>query len=135
LVDLHWVVVSDKVRKVFTACQLQGVQFLLVHIVIENTGQELNPYWAMNVYQEVDALHWEYTRWLESGRDHKSDPLALLDAWEVGLHYDPIRNLDIFRLKVNGKAYQTVYISARIKTALEKAKVISGFEFTPVPAY
>jgi hypothetical protein len=135
VVGLHWMVVSDGVRKVFEECELTGVQLLPVHIVIDGSGKEIGPYWAMNVYQEVDALHWEYTQWLEKGRDHFQDENPMLGVWEIGLRYEPIHNLDIFRLNVKGEGDPKVYISDRVKKALEKAKVTDGFNFACTPAY
>ncbi len=135
VVGFQWRVVSEGVRQVFEQVEVKGIQLLPVHIVIDGSGKEISPYWAMNVYQEVDALHWEYTYWLESGRDHYKDKYPMLDVWQVGLKYEPVRKLDIFRLNVKGKGDPKVYISSRIKKVLEDTTVTNGFKFTPTPAY
>jgi hypothetical protein len=55
---LQWRLLSDKVRKTIVRNEIVGVQFLPVKVIHQITRNELGKYWAINVYNEVDGLHW-----------------------------------------------------------------------------
>jgi len=131
LVGLHWIVVSERVCRVFEECEVKGAQFLPVHIVVEETGKELGAYWVINVFQEVDALDWEHTEWIDKWRDD----LPVVNAFRVAVRREPLKNIDIFRLNVKGRGHPGVYISERLKKCLDQAGATSGFEFVPIEAY
>lgn len=131
----HWHIVSERVRRVFEECRIKGVQFLPVRIIQKDTGKELGPYWAMNVYRETDALDWDRTVWVSAVTNPREDPYPSVGIIRVVLRREPVAGLDIFRLNIKGRGDTTVYISRRVKECLEKASATSGFEFHPVEAY
>lgn len=131
---LHWMTVSDHVRVAFEQCGVQGVQLLPVKVVVEKTGKEIGIYWALNVFQETDALDWEHSRWLHPERKYQ-DELPMLDILRIALRFNAVNGLDIFRLKVNGRGDTRVFVSERVKKCLEEAGATSGFVLDPAPAY
>jgi hypothetical protein len=135
LVPGLWYVVSDKVKRVFEKCEVKGVQFLPIDIVHIETGEKQGLYWAMNVYQEVDALNWERTIWMTPEMNHKEDEYPTLDIIEPALRLDVVKGLDIFRLNVKEIGDVRVFISERLKQAIDEAKANSGFKFNPIPAF
>ncbi|MBI2832763.1 MAG: hypothetical protein HYX79_10955 [Chloroflexi bacterium] len=133
VVGMHWTVVSDRVRKAFEECRVEGMQFLPVRIVKE-TGEDVGQYWALNVtHPAVDALDWERTRWLP-GRNPREDEHPELCIIAEAFRFDSLKGIDIFRLKVKNQVTH-LYVSQRVKWCLEQAGATSGFEFSPVPAY
>jgi hypothetical protein len=135
IVRLHWTVVSYRVKKVFDDCQVKGVQFLPVHVILENTGKEIGPYYAVNVLQAFDALDWEHTIWMNNKinpRDHKYPNANILYA---ALHNEPIQGIDIFRLTIQGNIDVRIFISARVVNSLVKSNATIGFKFIPVRSY
>jgi hypothetical protein len=55
---LHWYLLSDKVRETLLSNKIVGVQFLPVKVIHQKTRNEIGRYWAINVFNEVDSLHW-----------------------------------------------------------------------------
>jgi hypothetical protein len=135
VVGLHWMVVSERVRQVFTEYKLEGIQLLPLRIVHHETGEEMGPYYALNVFKGVDALDFEHTRWAHPERDHRRDEYASLDIIIATLRREALKGLDIFCLIINGKGVPGVYISKKLKTFMEKAGVTSGFSFIPIVSY
>jgi hypothetical protein len=54
---------------------------------------------------------------------------------QEALRMEVLKNIDIFRLRVKSKPYSGIYISERIKIALEQAKATKGLYFARIPAY
>jgi hypothetical protein len=135
VVGLQWTVVSDRVRYCFEECEVKGVQLLPVHVIMQKTGKEIGPYWALNVFQEIDALDWEKTRWMHPDRNPKEDEYPMLDAIRVALRSEPIEGIDIFRLFVKGKGDTTIYISQRLKQCFENNHATIGFKFRQIAVY
>lgn len=131
----HWRIVHERVRRVLQECQVKGVQFLPIRVIQQDSGKELGPYWAMNVFQEVDALDWDRTVWPLSKGNPREHPHPEIGIIRPVLCREPLNGLDIFRLNIKGKGDTSVYISARVKECLERARATSGFKFRPVEAY
>ena len=130
----YWELVSERVRQVFERHKIYGVQFLPVKVILKNTGEEVGKYWAMNVFQEVDALDWDHTIWSETDiNEIKKYPT--LSIIREALLLDPLQGIDIFRLKVMERKLTSIFISNRLKELLEEAQVTSGFLFFPTSAY
>jgi hypothetical protein len=102
--ELHWKIVSERVRKVFENLEIQGVQFLPVSVIDSNFGKKIGQYWALNVIQTSPSLKLE-----------------------------DIKDLDIFRLKAKGGRTAT-FISERVKQKLESIGAIKGMYFIQVPS-
>jgi len=134
VVGLQWMVVSDRVKKVFDKCQIKGIQFLPVQIILKNTGKEIGPYWAWNVYQEVDALDWDKTTWLPSVTDPHAEKYPETKILRESLRASVLRDTDIFRLNIKGEGGSAVFVSSRLKNCLEAAGATIGFEFKPIVA-
>lgn len=134
VVGLQWVVVSDKVKKVFEECNAEGVQFLPVNIIIENTGKDAGPYWAMNVFRAIDALDWVHTVWVYPERIYL-DEHPQLNILKEALRREPLAGVDAFHLVIGGEFSPPIYISKRVKVCMEQAGATSGFKFNPVPVY
>jgi hypothetical protein len=132
-----WMVVSERVRQVceeFEECKVKGVQFLPVRVVHKESGEEIGPYWAVNVVQVVEALDWERTRWLyPEKKDQHKDPI--FNIVKEAFHWEPLKGVDIFHLSIKGRVGTSVYISQRLKWCLEQARATKGFKFIPIPAY
>ena len=69
---LHWLLASERMRQVFIQNDVQGIQFLKTEVVHNNTGKVLDPYWAPNVIQATESLHWENIQNLNIFRCHKT---------------------------------------------------------------
>jgi hypothetical protein len=135
VVGLHWTIVSERVHKCFEELNVKGAQFLPVHIIIEEKKEEIGPYWALHVIQEIDALDWEKTRWLYPERDPKTDRYPMMKALKVALKKDKLEGIDIFRLNVKNKGDTIIYISERLMKYLDKTGATVGFKFRPILAY
>jgi hypothetical protein len=129
----HWVLVSERVRQVFLRHQIRGVQFLPIKAIHKKTGKEVGKYWALNVVQEIEALDWTHTLWTTTDL-RKIEKHAAGYILREALLWEPLRNIDIFRLKVQERGL-TIFISARLKQWLKEAGATSGFSFFPIPAY
>jgi hypothetical protein len=130
---LHWMVVSEHVRQVFEESHIEGAQFLPVTVIYKEVGQKVGIYWALNVVQEVEALDWGHTRWL--GSDTIEDEYIFLNVAKEALLWEPLRNIDIFRLTIKDKSDVSVYISGHLKQCLESAGAVKGFKFIRIRAY
>lgn len=132
-----WISVSERVRQVcedFEECKVKGVQFLPVRVVHKETGEEIGPYWVLNVVQVVEALDWERTRWLyPEKKDQHKDPI--FNIVKEAFRWEPLKRIDVFRLSIKGQIGTSVYISQRLKWCLEQAGATKGFKFIPIPAY
>ncbi len=130
-----WTVVSGRVKEVFERCNVAGVQYLPVRFVHIDTEHEYGGYWALNVFQEVDALDWDNTTWvtrlLPNPRE-ADDPIFGISI--IALRSDAIKGHDIFRLSVKGKGGVRIYISDRLRRCLNKAK-LTGFRLGPVRTF
>jgi len=133
VVDLHWMVVSDRVRRTFEECHVVGAQFLPVRIM-KDDGQEVGRYWALNVTRLADALDWEHTRWLP-GRDPRTDEYPELDIVRAALRLEALKDVDVFRLAVRGRGDAGIYISERLKVCLQHAGATTGLSYDPVPTF
>ncbi|PPD59155.1 imm11 family protein [Dehalogenimonas etheniformans] len=134
LVGIHWIVVSDRVKTKLEECGVFGVQFLPITVVNDENGEKLGPYWALNVFQEVDALDWEHTRWINLGDKPEDTHHPLLGAVKVALRFDKVNNIDIFRLNIKGRGDTTIYLSRRVRDCLTNNR-FTGLEIDPVATY
>jgi hypothetical protein len=135
VVGLQWTVVSERVRKCSEELKVTGVQFLPVRIIIEEKNEEIGPYWAMNVVNDIDALDWERTKWMHPNRDPKQDEHPQLDIIREALIYKNLINIDVFKLNIKGQICSTIYLSERLERSLEHAGATVGFKFKPIHAY
>ncbi len=130
---MGWVVVSDKVKRVFEDCHISGVQFLPVRVLHEKKNKEFGPFWALNAYQKADGLNWEHTRWsIENPAEVAYPELGILIP---AFNFEVVQNLDVFRLDINGEGSMSIFISQKVRECLERARAMSGFELKPVKAY
>jgi hypothetical protein len=130
----YWELVSERVRQIFEKNNIHGVQFLPVKTISNKTGSEIGKYWAMNVFQEVEALDWDHTIW--STPDKKDiEEYPTLNIIHEALLINSLHGIDIFRLTVHGWKHNPIFISDKLKKLLQRAQSSSGFLFLPVPAY
>jgi len=55
---LHYMLISDRVRRALIEKDIQGVQFLPTRVVHRQTKVNLGPYWALNIIPTVERLRW-----------------------------------------------------------------------------
>jgi hypothetical protein len=130
----YWELVSERVRQVFERHKIYGVQFLPVKAVFKKTGKEVGKYWAMNVFQEVDALDWVHTIWSTTDLNEIKE-YPTMSIISEALLFNPLEEKDIFRLKIKGRKRISIFISNRLRELLEEAQATSGFLFFPIQAY
>jgi hypothetical protein len=105
---LLWNLVSGRVKRILEQFQVEGIQLLPVTVIDNKTGKT-HPYWELNVYQKVADLRWKY-----------------------------VQGLDIFRITSRDRGVEAlpeIYISRRLKQALEEAGAVNGFGFRPISAW
>lgn len=129
-----WKLVSERVRQIFVQHQIGGVQFLPIRVIHQKTGKEVGKYWVLNVVQQVEALDWAHTLWTTT--DHEEiNRYAGGYILRPALLWEQVKNVDVFRLRIQGRCDARIFISARLKQWLEEAGATSGFAFFPIPAY
>jgi hypothetical protein len=133
-----WIIVSDEVRQIIEKHDPTSTQFLKVKVLYDDTNEEVGLYWVVNVLRHIEALDWEHTVWGKTSdieNKYPRDEYPTLYIMQEALCAEALKNIDIFRLRVKSKPYSGIYISERIKIALEQAKATKGLYFVRIPAY
>jgi hypothetical protein len=126
-------VVSDRVKVMIEQIAGGEVEFLpiKIHIVGCNPITELM-YWAIHILNVVDALNWEHTRWTVTPPPMRNDPMATLRIIKPCFRLNKIQSINIFRFEVSNIIKPSIYISKKLKEALENESYTVGMNFTPV---
>jgi hypothetical protein len=124
---MNWILVSVRVKKALQKMEIEGVQFLPVRVVRQETEEEVRGYHVLHVWRQLSALDEEHTVRLVP----KQEDCPQLGIAKVALRREVIGDVDMFRLE---DWYIPVYVSRRVKELLQAIKV-TGFKWIPVPEY
>jgi hypothetical protein len=126
--DLGWLIISEKLRKLFENERVEGLQYLPVRIKNVKTQENLDGYSVVNICNLPDALDLEHSKYdvfdVNETEHMRSVEIYALKASQIG-------SLDIFKLK--GESIPK-FISERILEVMRKNQ-ISGFDYIEVKAY
>jgi hypothetical protein len=114
-------VVSDPVCRVIQDVSNDEVEFLPIRVVQHSTHREIGKYWILNVIKSLNGLNEKQSTWSMRGTLIKP-----------AIRIDLVKNSNIFHLEIRGKIVSGIYLTDRLKVALETDKCILGMEFASV---
>jgi hypothetical protein len=125
---LHWNIVSNAVNSLCESNKIRGVQFLPVSLIADNSGGEIGKYFALNVYQTIEALDYAKTTWMRMETREK-DEHPTLNILNPVFQNEKLNDVDIFRVRVGLENDTEIYVSERLKILLEKNHASIGAWF------
>jgi hypothetical protein len=128
----YYEIVSDRVRKVIESISKNEVEFLPVKLYQDKNIEFPEKFWVPNILCTIDALDWENTKWISKTPPDRNDPEAYMDIIKPAMIEEKIKYANIFMIIVQGKIKSIIYLSARLKEALEIAGCTVGMEFGPI---
>lgn len=132
LCSAYYEIVSDRVRNVIESISKNEVEFLPVKLYQDKNLEFPEPFWVPNILCTIDALDWDNTRWISQTPPDRSDPEAYMKIIKPTMREDKIKYAHMFKIIVQGKIDPEIYLSARLKEALEMNGCTVGMEFTPI---
>lgn len=123
--------VSQAAKEVIESLVGADIEFLPVNMVNKNSKEPSGQYWILNVIQNIDALDWEYTRWISDDIPYNK-PGAYLSIIKPAFKLKKIENRHIFLLRVGRHIKSGIYISAVLRKKLEARKAVLGMDFMPI---
>ncbi len=127
----YYQAVSGDFKKVLSSLKVEGVEFLPIQVIQEETGTRFQGYSIMNVTRTLDALDWEHTNWGGKQIPYE-DPYANLDIITPALKAGIVEGIPIFRLRVKERIRPSIYVSALLYKELEREEAKVGIEFYPI---
>jgi protease II len=123
--DLHWLIVSSKVKEMLEGMNVSGVQYLSITIFNKETGNELEGYYIANIYNLIEAFDFKNSTYdyFEVDENEK-----MLSVTRHVLLQEKISGIHVFRLKED---HLPIFVSEFVRDAIVFNK-LTGFDFLEV---
>lgn len=121
---VDWILVSERVKQILEKLGIDGVQFLPIRVVREETSEEILDYYVLHVWKQISALDENHTIY----REPKNERYPQLNIIKVALRREAIKDTEVFRLRERNVS---VYVSRRVKERMEHERM-TGFKWIPI---
>lgn len=126
--DLGWLLVSYKFKKLLEDSQISGIQYLPINVKNKIDNKELKGYFVANIYNFIDALDFENSKYDLFDIDENEKMLAVE---KYALKRDKVKDFDIFKITEDNIPN---FVSEKLKKLIESNN-LTGFKFLEVKVF